>query len=390
MSKLADLVRELCPDGVEKKTLNEIGTFIRGAGIQKSELSQHGFPAIHYGEIHMKYGISANSVFSHIETPKSGYRQVNQNDLIVVTTSEDIAGVGKPLAWMGTESPYVSGETYIFRHSQNAKYLAYLLEDKEFQVKKLTHITGTKVKRIHESAFTKIAFPIPPIEVQNEIVSMLDKFRELETELETELESRHLQMQHYARSMTEIFSKDELSTLTLSEFAEIGTGSRNTQDAIDGAEYPFYVRSQTPLSIDRYEFDEQAVLTAGDGVGVGKVFHFANGKYSLHQRAYRVRPDYSIVDPKFLFYYMKNNFGLYLESTAVHASVTSLRRPMFEKFEVTFPSLQAQHKIVHFLDLLESYIGDQSGGIHEELDALRKQYEHYRSTLLTFKEMTVA
>jgi type I restriction enzyme S subunit len=229
--------------------------------------------------------------------------------------------------------------------------------------------------------------PLPPMEVQREIVRILDTFTELEEELEAELESRYLQMQHYARAMTEIFSKNELTTLSLAEFAEIGTGSRNTQDAIEGAEYPFYVRSQSPLSIDRYEFDEQAVLTAGDGVGVGKVFHFANGKYALHQRAYRVKPDDSVVDPKFLFYFMKNNFGLYLDSTAVHASVTSLRRPMFEKFEVTFPSLESQRKIVHFLDLLEAYIGDQNGGIHAELHARRKQFEYYRNKLLTFKAL---
>jgi type I restriction enzyme S subunit len=190
--------------------------------------------------------------------------------------------------------------------------------------------------------------------------------------------------------MSVIFPKEALTTKRLAELAEIGTGSRNTQDAIEGGTYPFYVRSQTLLSSSQYEFDEQAVITAGDGVGVGKVFHFATGKYSLHQRAYRVRANPNIVDPKFLFYYMKNNFGIYLDSAAVHASVTSLRRPMFDKFEVTFPSLATQRLIVEFLDRLESYIGDKQSGLCGELESRRMQFDYYRNKLLTFKETNAA
>ena len=77
---------------------------------------------------------------------------------------------------------------------------------------------------------------------------------------------------------------------TLAEIADISTGSSNTDDAVKGGCYPFFVRSQQLLAKDEYEYDEEAIITAGDGVGVGNVFHYNNGKYALHQRAYRIHP----------------------------------------------------------------------------------------------------
>jgi type I restriction enzyme S subunit len=178
--------------------------------------------------------------------------------------------------------------------------------------------------------------------------------------------------------------------MPLSNLAEIGTGSRNTQDAEASGSYPFYVRSQKPLASNQYEFDEAAVITAGDGVGVGKVFHFVDGKYSLHQRAYRIKANENLILPKYLFYYMRTHFGPYLEMNAVHASVTSLRRPMFDKFEVVFPPVETQASVVNFLDSMEAYIGDFNVGLFGEIRSRRAQYEYYRNKLLTFKEMEVA
>ena len=74
----------------------------------------------------------------------------------------------------------------------------------------------------------------------------------------------------------------------LGEISDIGTGSNNREDACENGLYPFYVRSKEVLKIDSYLYDEEAVLTVGDGVGTGKVFHYVNGKYDLHQRCYRM------------------------------------------------------------------------------------------------------
>src|SRR5690606_19690580 len=123
---------------------------------------------------------------------------------------------------------------------------------------------------------------------------------------------------NYYREKLLSFEEGEVEWKRLGEVAIIGTGSRNTNEAVLEGKYPFFVRSQEPKAINEYEFDETAIITAGDGVGVGKVFHFITGKYALHQRAYRIVVKDKILSPKYLYYLMRNNFSKYLESTSVH------------------------------------------------------------------------
>lgn len=153
-----------------------------------------------------------------------------------------------------------------------------------------------------------------------------------------------------------------------------------------GGQYPFFVRSQEPLEIDEFEFDETAIITAGDGVGVGKVFHFVDGKYALHQRAYRINVTSPELRPKFLFYFMRNDFARYLATTSVHASVTSLRKPMFQKYPVPVPPLEEQDRIISILDRFDALVNDLSSGLPAEIKARCQQYEHYRDRLLSFPE----
>lgn len=174
--------------------------------------------------------------------------------------------------------------------------------------------------------------------------------------------------------------------MALAEIAIIGTGSRNTNEAVPDGAYPFYVRSQEALSIDEFEFEETAIVTAGDGVGVGKVFHFVTGKYALHQRAYRIRVTDDSVNPKFLFYFIRHDFARYLAKTSVHASVTSLRKPMFEKYPVAVPPLDEQNRIVAILDKFDELTTNLFSGLPAEINARRRQYEYYRDRLMTFQD----
>ena len=93
-----------------------------------------------------------------------------------------------------------------------------------------------------------------------------------------------------------------------SELCSISTGKSNTQDKIDDGQYPFYVRSAIIEQSTKYLFDEEAVLTVGDGVGTGKVYHYVNGKYDLHQRVYRMY-DFKGVTGKYFYHYFSNNFN---------------------------------------------------------------------------------
>lgn len=180
---------------------------------------------------------------------------------------------------------------------------------------------------------------------------------------------------------------DTLNWFLLGEIAEIGTGSSNTNEGLDNGKYPFFVRSQELRWKNEYEFDETAIITAGDGVGVGKVFHYVCGKYALHQRAYRIHIVSEKVLPKYFYYYMRATFLPYIEKTMFEGSVPSIRRPMLLAFPVPVPTLEEQKRIVSILDRFDALCNDISNGIPAEITARQKQYEYYRDKLLTFKEI---
>ena len=171
------------------KKLGDVGEFIRGSGLQKSELTGDGAPAIHYGEIHTYYGTWTCATKSFTEPALAArLRRAKPGDLVIATTSEDDAAVGKATAWIGEGEVAVSGDAYIYRHTLDPRYVAYFFQSDQFQGQKIRHITGTKVRRLSGDSLKQLRIPIPPIEVQREIVTILDQFRGLEAELEAELE----------------------------------------------------------------------------------------------------------------------------------------------------------------------------------------------------------
>lgn len=194
MSRIDELIAELCPEGVGFKTLGEVGEFIRGNGLQKSDLKETGTGAIHYGQIHTYYGIWATETKSFVGEPlASKLRKARPGDLVIATTSEDDKAVAKAVAWIGNDEVAVSGDAYIYRHTLEPKYAAYFFQSEQFQDQKKRHITGAKVRRISGESLAKIRAPVPPLEIQREIVKVLDTF----TKLEAELEARRRQYKYY-------------------------------------------------------------------------------------------------------------------------------------------------------------------------------------------------
>ena len=136
--------------------------------------------------------------------------------------------------------------------------------------------------------------------------------------------------------------------------------------------------------MNQYEYDEIAIITAEDGVGVGKIFHYVEGKYALHQRAYRIHITSSEILPRYYFHYMRAAFSSYIEKTMFQGSVASIRRPMLNNFPVPIPSLKVQRRLIDVLDNFESICKDLNIELPAEIEARRKQYEFYRDQLLTF------
>lgn len=386
MNRIERLLAELAPDGVPHLPLGSVGTFASGGGPQKRDLLDSGIPAIHYGQIYTHYGVSSTSTLSFVaEALARRSKQAEPGDVIIADTSENDEDLGRAVAWLGTVPAAVSNHTLIFSSQLvDPVFLSYFLRSQGFQDQKSKLVYGTKVRSISRSNMAKVIVPVPPLEVQREVVGILDKFTELEGELEGELEARLSQRRYFQSRF--VRASGDYPIESLGALADIGTGNRNTNEACPDGPFPFFVRSQEPLRIASYGFDETAIITAGDGVGVGKVFHFVKGKYALHQRAYRISVRSSRIDAKYLFHFLRADFPTYLERTSVHASVTSLRKPMFERYQVPLPPLEVQQRSAEFLDRLDALINDISVGLPAELNARRKQYEYYRDKLLTFEE----
>lgn len=164
--------------------LGEIGTFIRGNGLQKKDFTKTGFPCIHYGQIHTHYGTFADTTISHTSFDLAEkLRKASYGDLIIATTSEDVDGVCKACAWLGKNDVAVSGDAYIYKHNQNPKYISYLFQTKRFYEYKRKASVGTKVVRVSGDSMKNFIFPIPSISEQQRIVSILDKFEALVNDL---------------------------------------------------------------------------------------------------------------------------------------------------------------------------------------------------------------
>jgi type I restriction enzyme S subunit len=134
----------------------------------------------------------------------------------------------------------------------------------------------------------------------------------------------------------------------LKYICKVQTGTKNTENAIEEGVYPFFVRSQTVERINSFGADCEAVLTAGDGVGVGRVFHYIEGKFDYHQRVYMLN-NFGAVLGRFVYYYLSNNFyKVALEGNA-KSTVDSLRLPQFLNFEFSLPKIEVQNTIIDFL-----------------------------------------
>ena len=147
----------------------------------------------------------------------------------------------------------------------------------------------------------------------------------------------------------------EWKTSLVGDLCQISTGKSNTQDKVDDGEYPFYVRSPHVERSNKYLYDEEAVLTVGDGVGTGKVFHYVNGKYDLHQRVYRMY-GFKDIEAKYFYYLFSTKFYKRVMSMTAKSSVDSVRMDMIADMEVAYPNQEKQQQISSYFTHLDSLI----------------------------------
>jgi type I restriction enzyme S subunit len=202
MNHVDALLAKMCPGGVEFKLIGDIGQLVRGNGMPKSDFAESGVGCIHYGQIYTFYGPWATETKSFISPEKAArLAKVDPNDLIITNTSENLDDVCKAVAWLGDGQIVTGGHATVLKHDQDAKYLSYYLQTPQFFADKKRLATGTKVIDVSAKSLAKISIPLPPIEIQREIVAILDRFSKLEAELEGQLRAemalRRSQYRHY-------------------------------------------------------------------------------------------------------------------------------------------------------------------------------------------------
>lgn len=374
MSRIDELIRELCPDGVPRMPLSSLGSRNKGTAMTAAKMKTIG------GGGPIRVFAAGNTIADVAEDAVPAKDVVRKPSIIVKSRGH--------IGFTFYERPFTH-KTELWSYSidqpgVDQKFVYYYLLTQVSKLQELARATSVKLPQLGVKDTDTLLIPVPPLEVQREIVRVLDQFTQLEAELEAELEARRLQYEHYQRALLAVGSSVE--NVPMGEIAAIGTGRTDRKDAtVDGA-FPLYVRSKDVLASDRWEFDETAIIIPGEG-GIGEIFHFAAGKYALHQRAYRVAPHDTRILPRFLYFYLRENFGDYVRQRAVTATVTSLRRSMLTDFPVPLLPLEEQTRVVETLDQLDALINDIRVGLPAELAARRKQYEYYRDKLLTFKEL---
>lgn len=413
MSRIDDLITELAPEGVPFKALGDIAVFVRGNGMPKTDLTTEGIGAIHYGQIYTYYGVWTDDTLSFV-TPETARRLAvaDPGDIIITNTSENLEDVGKAVAWLGAEPIVTGGHATIVKHREDPKFLSYWLQSASFFAQKRVLATGTKVVDVSAKQLAKVRVPVPPIEVQREIVRVLDSLASLEQEivadLEAELQARREQYAYYRDAQ---FAAEDLSgvkLLPLSELGQFVRGRRFTKSDVveDGIPSIHYGEIYTTYGIAtasavsqvrrdlgprlRYAKPGDVVIAAvGETVeDVGKgVAWLGTTEVAIHDDCFLYRSP--SLDPKYVSYYLRTTNLIRAKDKYVsRAKVKRMSSDGLGRLEIPVLPIEEQRRVVAVLDKYGALLDDLATSIPAEIAARRKQYEYYRDRLLTFKELS--
>lgn len=221
-----------------------------------------------------------------------------------------------------------------------------------------SELTGSTIKNLSLSTIKNTKVNIPLLPEQEKIADFLiavdDKIQQLTAK-------KQLLEQYKKGVMQQIFSQKirfnddngnkyaDWKVKKLGCLADVTTGNKDTQNKVDDGKYPFFVRSQVIEKINTFSYDGEAILTSGDGVGVGKNFHYINGKFDYHQRVYCIYNFKEAVSGKYLYLYFSEYFNKRVMRMSAKNSVDSVRRDMIMDMQIDTPTLPEQTKIADLL-----------------------------------------
>ncbi len=418
MHKIERLLQTLAPKGVEFKTLEEVFEIKNGYTPSKNnpEFWEKGtIPWFRMEDIRENGRILKDSI-QHI-TPKAlkNKKLFPKNSIMISTT----ATIGEH-ALLIVDSLANQRFTFLSKKANcdialDMKFFFYQCFLLGEWCKKNTNVSG--FASVDMTAFKKYKFPIPPLEIQQEIVKILDAFTELNTELNTELKARKKQYEYYQNMLLDFKdinsnhkdAKERLAQKTypknlktllqtlapkgvefrkLGEVINILKGKQlNKELLLDYGEYPVMNGGIHASGYwNEYNTDYPKIIISQGGASAGYV-NYMTSKFWAGAHCYAIELNSEKLNYKFLYYFLKNSQTILMKSQ-FGAGIPALNKADIETLTIPIPPLEIQQEIVKILDQFSILTTDLLVGIPAEIEARKKQYEYYREKLLAFKPLT--
>jgi len=374
MSKLEQLINELCPKGVEYELLGNVCNLSAGGDVPKDRFSKE--KTENYTVPIYSNGIGDNALYGYTDLAKIEKRCV---------TIAARGTIGYPSLRKESFYPIIRLICAIPKGNITADFLYYVIEATTFQV------PTSGIPQLTIPMISKYKVPMPPLPVQEEIVRILDNFTELTTELAAELAARKKQYEYYRNSLL-TFGDEEFEWKTLGAITNLSRGVRVVRSQLNRqGKYPVYQNSMIPLGyFNQCNCQAQTtfIISAGAAGSVGYSdvdFWAADDCYCL------VCPEN--LDSRYLYHTLTNQQD-YIFSQVRKASVPRIGRDIVKRIKIPIPypndidkSLKEQQRIVDILDRFDTLCNDISSGLPAEIEARQQQYEYYRDKLLTFPKV---
>ena len=382
MSKLQELIKELCPDGVEFRNLGDICEIYTGGEPPKDTIKGDNKDEKHV------YPVWANGKEVY------GYASTYKIDKDATVISSIGANTGSIYFRKAFFTPIIRLKVLVPKDNNLiSKYLYYYLSTVTFVVK------SSSVPNMNSNEVKKLEIPIPPLEVQNEIVRILDTFTSHTAELQAELQARKEQYEYYRNKLLTFDENDEgVNWMTFGEIGNICMCKRIMKhQTSDIGEVPFFKigtfgkKADAFISYDlydeyknKYSFPRKGeILISASGTIGRTVIYDGQDAYFQDSNIIWIQNDESKVLNKYLYYYYQ-----IIEWNVEGGTIKRLYSTNLSKTIIAYPSLSEQQRIVSILDKFESLVNDLTAGLPAEIAAVQEQYEYYRNKLLTFKRIS--
>jgi len=407
MNKIDQLIERFCPNGVEYVELGLIAKILNGYSFKSGKYVTEGIRVIRISDVQKGKISDMDLKFYPIEYMNEiNNYLLNEGDLVMSLTgnvgrvamlSKDNlpAGLNQRVACIRSKSSKVK-----------TKFLFYLFDQDKFEIEATTNATGGGQKNLSTTWLSKYKIPIPPIEIQDEIVNILDTFTILEFELEAELKERKEQFSHYKDQLLSCKGK-EVEWKTLGDIGKFVRGNGlQKKDFIEsgvgcihyGQIYTHYgtIATKTKTFVSNELAKKLKKASKNDLIIAGvseNVVDVCKSVVWLGDEDICISGDSYIfkhkLNPIYIAYlFQTNRFLEFKKKNAQGAKVTRLKSGSLPKYVIPVPSLETQEKIANILGKMDSLVNDINIGLPAEIKARKKQCDYYRNRLLTFKNVS--